>query len=153
MRRCNVLKRQNIWYNANVSGYKVTTPRGRQKISNLHKGVPKTEEHRKKISLKLKGKKKNYIQSAEQRQKNSEANSKEKHHSWGKILSPEERLKRGAKNKGKIPYNKGTDKPQEEIDKANATREKNKKICEHCNKTTILGLYTRWHGSNCRSLA
>lgn len=27
-----------------------------------------------------------------------------------------------------------------------------KKTCEHCNKTVSIGMHTRWHGDNCRSL-
>jgi hypothetical protein len=150
LRRCNVLKRQDIWYNANIAGYKVTTPKGRKSISNRHTGIPKTTEHKAKISAQMRGIKKNYIQSAEQRQKNSEAHKGKNHPMYGVILSPEERLKRGAKNKGKVPYNKGTIKSQEEKDKAKATREKNKKVCEHCGKVNIAGLYTRWHGDNCK---
>jgi hypothetical protein len=150
LRRCNVLNRQDTWYNANIAGHKITTAKGRKTISDRHKGVPKTEEHRNKIREKLKGVKKNYVQSIEQRRHNSESHKGENHPMYGVILSPEERLKRGAENKGKIPYNKGSIKPQLEIDKANATREQNKKVCEHCGILSIKGLYTRWHGDNCK---
>ena len=150
LRRCNVLKRQDIWLNANIAGYKITTEKGRKTISDTHKGVPKSEQHRNKISNRLKGVKKNYVQSQEQRRHNSECHKGEKHPMYGVILSPEERLKRGAKNKGKVPYNKGTIKSQEEKDKANATREQNKKVCEHCGKVSSIGMYTRWHGDNCK---
>jgi hypothetical protein len=149
--RCNVLKRQDIWYNANIAGYKVTTPKGRKAISDTHKGIPKTHEHKDKMKLIMIGKNKGRIQTDEHRRKNSEANSKENHHSWGKILTPEERLKRGAKNKGKTAHNKGVPMSQEQKDKIKAIKDANKKICEHCGKETNQGLYTRWHGDNCKN--
>ena len=151
LNRCNVLKKQDIWYNANVSGYKIATPDGRLKISNLHKGIPKSEEHREKISLKLKGKKKNYIQSEECRRKNSEAHKGEKHPMFGVNLSPEERLKRGAKNKGKIAHNKGTPMSQEQKDLIASIKESNKTTCIHCSKGMHNHLHDRWHGDNCKS--
>lgn len=153
LQKCNVLKRQDIWFNANIAGHKITTAKGRKTISDTHKGVPKTEEHKNKMKLIMIGKNKGRVQTDEHRRKNSEANSKENHHSWGKVLSPEERLKRGEKNKGKVPYNKGTIKSQEEKDKASATRERNKQVCEHCGKTASVGMYKRWHGDNCKHKA
>ena len=150
LRRCNVLKRQDIWLNANIAGYKITTEKGRKTISNTHKGVPKSEEHKNKMKLIMIGKNKGRIQTVEHRRKNSEANSGENHPRYGLKWSEEERKKCGEKNKGKVPYNKGTIKSQEEKDKANATREQNKKVCEHCGKVNIAGLYARWHGDNCK---
>jgi hypothetical protein len=148
--RCDVLKRQDIWYNANIAGHKITTTKGRQVISDTHKGVPKSEEHKNKIRDRLTGVKKTYVQSAEQRQKNSDAHKGKNHPMYGVVLSLEDRLKRGEKNKGKIPYNKGAVKPQEEKDKATATREANKQLCEHCGKTNVKGLHKRWHGDKCK---
>ncbi len=153
LRRCDVLKRQDIWYNANIAGYKVTTPNGRLAISNTHKGIPKTEEHRNKMKIIMIGKNKGRKQTDEHRQKNSEANSKEKHHRWGKTLSAEERAKCGAKNKGKPSPNKGVPMSQEQKDLIASIKEANKTTCTHCNKSMHKHLHDRWHGSNCRSQA
>jgi len=153
LRRCNVLKRQDIWYNANVSGYKVTTPRGRLSISNRHKGVPKTEEHRNKMKLIMIGKNKGRKQTDEHRRKNSEANSKEKHHRWGKTLSAEERAKCGEKNKGKTAHNKGKPMSQEQknlISIRNKGQKRERLTCPHCGTDSAVNTYPRWHGDQCK---
>ena len=150
LRRCNVLNNQQKWYNANVSGYKITTSVGRKKISDTHKGVAKTAEHKAKISAKLKGVKKTYVQTEEHRRKNSEANRGENHPRFGLKWSKEERRKCGEKNRGRPAHNKGQPMTQEQKDKIKEVKEANKKVCEHCGKTFFQSLYKRWHGDICR---
>lgn len=150
LRRCNVLNRQDTWYNANISGYKIATEIGRSKISRTHKGIPKTDDHRKKISASLSGRKQNYVQSDEQRRKNSEAHQGANHVRFGVVLTPEERLKCGEKNKGKIPHNKGVSMSQQQKDLIAAIKESSKITCVHCNKSMHQHLHKRWHGDNCK---
>lgn len=79
-----VLRRMKVlhdpkWFNQNVAGYIVPTVAGLKKISERHKGVPKSDAHRKAISRALKGKKK----------------------------SPKHVENLSKAHKGQIPYNKG----------------------------------------------
>ena len=76
--RSRVLERQDRWMNGNIAGYKIVTEAGAKKISETHKDKPKSDEHKKNLSVSQKGKPKNYVQTAEHRQLNSDANSGKK---------------------------------------------------------------------------
>jgi hypothetical protein len=54
--RSRVLERQDIWLNGNIAGYKIVTDAGAKKISDTHKDKPKTEEHKRNLSVSQKGK-------------------------------------------------------------------------------------------------
>ena len=51
LKRCRVLERQDIWMNSNVAGKKILTEAGAKVISATHKDKPKTEEHKRNLSL------------------------------------------------------------------------------------------------------
>ena len=55
LRRCKVLE-DSKWINQNVAGYIIPTEESRKKISDYHKGKPKSEEHKKHLSESQKGK-------------------------------------------------------------------------------------------------
>ena len=151
--RAKVLKRQNIWYNANVAGYKTPTPSGRKVISETHKDKPKSEEHKKNLSLSQKGKPKNYVQTAEHRQLNSDANSGKNNPRYGVEVLQSTRDKIGKANKGKVPSNKNIPMTEEQKAIIRATKEKNKVMltCEVCGKTMRASHYKIYkHGPTCK---
>jgi hypothetical protein len=151
--RSRVLERQDRWMNGNVAGYKIVTEAGAKKISETHKDRPKSEEHKKNLSLSQKGKPKNYIQTTEHRQLNSEANSGKNNPRYGVEVLQSTRDKIGKANKGKVPSNKGTPMTEEQKVIIRATKEKNKVMltCEICNKTMRASHYKIYkHGPICQ---
>lgn len=150
--RCNVLKNQHIWLNGNVAGYKVTTPAGRKKISETHKGVPKTDEHKERLRESNLGKKKG-IRSKEYREKMSIAKSGPNNPMFGKPCSPERAANISKAKKGKPAKNKGV--PMTEVQKQliRETKERNKVMltCECCGKTMRKANFIQYgHGTNCK---
>ena len=152
--RSRVLERQDRWMNGNVAGYKIVTEAGAKKISETHKDRPKSEEHKKNLSLSQKGKPKNYIQTTEHRQLNSEANSGKNNPRYGVEVLQSTRDKISKANKGKVPSNKGTPMTEEQKAIIRATKEKNKVMlnCEVCDKTMRASHFKIYnHGALCRS--
>ena len=151
--RSRVLERQDRWMNGNVAGYKIVTEAGAKKISETHKDRPKSEEHKKNLSLSQKGKPKNYIQTTDHRQLNSEANSGKNNPRYGVEVLQSTRDKIGKANKGKVPSNKGTPMTEEQKAIIRATKEKNKVMlsCKVCDKTMRASHFKIYnHGINCK---
>ena len=170
LRRCKVLH-DDRWINQNVAGYIVPTEESRKKISEFHKDKPKSEEHRKNLSESQKGKPKKYVQTEEQRRKNSLANSGRNNPMYGPC-SPERAANISAAKKGKPAHNKGVPMSEEQKAKIRATKlanptkmsveaitrrsekirgqKREKLYCEHCKKDIAKGWYGR-HGDNCKS--
>lgn len=99
-------------------------PKVRKKLSEIHKGIPKTQEHRSKISEANKGTK-----------------------PWnGKLCSDETRRKMSLARKGKKrkPFS------QEHKDKIRQARLREKLTCPVCHKTMNTGNYAKYnHGPKC----
>lgn len=180
LRRCKVVNRQDVWLNRHAGRHVVSTPESRKKISEYHKGKPKSEEHKKALSKSQKGiaKKTDIYQSGEYRDNMSKIMSGEGNAMYGKTHNDETRKKIGqavkdayAKRdpndhhmKHKIftdeeraaisKRNKGRKRPQSAIDASAAAlrgRTREKKHCPHCDKMVSLGWYNR-HGDNCKKL-
>ena len=171
LKRCKVLY-DDRWLNQNISGYIVPTEESNKKISDYHKGKPKSKEQIEKIRKSNIGKNKGRIATEEHRQKNSEAHKGKKNGMYGKGCTPERAAKIGAANKGKIPVNKGAAMSEEQKAKIRATKAANptkmsaesiaqriakqtgqkrpKLHCEHCCRDIAVGWYHR-HGDACRS--
>ena len=151
--RSRVLERQDRWMNGNVAGYKIVTEAGAKKISETHKDRPKSEEHKKNLSVSQKGKPKNYVQTTDHRQLNSEANSGKNNPRYGVEVLQSTRDKIGKANKGKVPSNKGTPMTEEQKAIIRATKEKNKVMlsCKVCDKTMRASHFKIYnHGINCK---
>jgi hypothetical protein len=126
LRRCRVLD-DDRWINQNVAGYIVPTEESRKKISDFHKGKPKSEEHKKNLSESQKGKpkKSTVYQSDEYRKKMSILKSGSNNGMYGKGCTEERASKIGEANKGKIPANKGVPMSEEQKAKIRATKAAN----------------------------
>ena len=152
--RAKVLKRQNIWYNANVAGYTTPTPSGRKVISETHKDKPKSEEHKKNLSLSQKGKPKNYVQTEEHRKLNSEANSGKNNPMYGPCSEERAANISAAKKAQQLTaYNKNIPMTEAQKQKIRETKEKNKVMltCEVCGKTMRQANFKQYdHGPVCK---
>ena len=152
--RAKVLKRQNIWYNANVAGYKTPTPSGRKVISETHKDKPKSEEHKKNLSLSQKCKPKNYVQTEEHRKLNSEANSGKNNPMYGPCSEERAANISAAKKAQQLTaYNKNIPMTEAQKQKIRETKEKNKVMltCEVCGKTMRQANFKQYdHGPVCK---
>ena len=168
LRRCKVLH-DDRWINQNVAGYIVPTEESRKKISDFHKGRPKSQEHRKNLSESQKGKPKKYVQTEEHRRKNSLANSGKNNPMYGPC-SPERAANISAAKKGKPAHNKGVAMSEEQKAKIRATKlanptkmsaeviekrsekirgqKREKRHCPHCARDIAVGWYHR-HGDHC----
>jgi hypothetical protein len=115
--RCKVLERQDIWMNGNIAGYKILTEAGARKISERHKDVPKTEDHKKNLSLSQKGKPKinSKNQTPEYKEKMSLAKSGINNPMYGKPCSAERAANISAAKKGKPAKNKGYKETRPEV--------------------------------------
>jgi len=151
--RSRVLERQDRWMNGNVAGKKILTEAGAKTISATHKDKPKSEEHKKNLSVSQKGKPKNYVQTDEHRRKNSEANSGKNNPMYGPC-SAKRAANISAAKKGKPAKNKGMPMTEVQKQKIRETKEKNKVMltCEVCGKTMRQSNFKQYgHGENCRS--
>lgn len=119
LRRCKVLNDER-WINQNIAGYIVPTKESRKKISDYHKGKPKTNEHKEKIRLGNIGKTKP-PRGEEYRQLMSKLKSGANNPMYGKGCTPERAARIGAANKGKVPANKGKPMSEEQKAKIRAT--------------------------------
>jgi len=124
LRRMRVLHDQR-WFNQNIAGYIVPTVAGLQKISETHKGVPKNDEHRKRIADALRG----HVKTAEHCANMSLA-QKGKHMGadasfFGHHHTEENKLAHSKRMKGKTPINKGVAMTQAQKDKISDTKKNN----------------------------
>lgn len=126
LRRCKVLTDER-WLNQNVAGYIMPTEESNRKISEFHKGKPKTEKHKEKIRQSNLGKKR-APRSNEYKVKMSAAKSGINNPRYNANVSEETRRKIGAANKGKVPINKGKPMSEEQKAKIRATIAAKKKI-------------------------
>lgn len=150
--RSRVLERQDIWMNGNIAGYKIVTEAGAKKISETHKGKPKTDEHKKKLRESNFGTNKGRIQSEEHRLKNSIANSGKNNAMYGPC-SPERAANISAAKKGKPAPNKGIAMTEEQKQKIRETKEKNKVVltCMVCGLSMREANFKQYgHGDNCK---
>jgi hypothetical protein len=151
LNRCRVLE-DDRWINQNIAGYVVPTEESNKKISDYHKGKPKSKEQIEKIRKSNIGKNKGRIATEEHRQKNSEAHKGEKNGMYGKGCTPERAAKIGEANKGKTPANKGLPMSEEQKAILRETKERNKVVltCEVCSKTMRASHFKMYgHGENC----
>ena len=151
LRRCNVLH-NNKWINQNIAGYIIPTEESNKKISEFHKGKPKSAEHKEKIRISNLGKKR-APRSEEYKAKMSKAKSSEGNGRYGLEVSNETRKKISEANKGNTAHNKGVPMSPEMKARISATKAANAKYitCEHCGKTCIEKMHKRFHGNRCRS--
>jgi hypothetical protein len=119
LRRCKVLDDER-WINQNIAGYIVPTEESRKKISDYHKGKPKTNEHKEKIRLGNIGKTKP-PRGEEYRQLMSKLKSGSNNPMYGKGCTAERAAKIGAANRGRVPSNKGKPMSEEQKAKIRAT--------------------------------
>jgi len=166
--RCKVLH-DDRWLNQNVAGYIVPTEESRKKISDYHKGKPKSDAHKEKIRHGNIGKTKP-PRSPEYRALMSKLKSGENNPMFGKGCTPERAAKISASNKGRIAANKGVPMSAEQKQKlsekmkgrkvdpevlarrvAAQTGQKRPKLhCEHCCRDIAVGWFHK-HGDACRS--
>ena len=151
LRRCKVLH-NNKWINQNIAGYIIPTEESNKKISEFHKGKPKSAEHKEKIRISNLGKKR-APRSEEYKAKMSKAKSGEGNGRYGLEVSNETRKKISEANKGNTAHNKGVPMSPEMKARISATKAANAKYitCEHCGKTCIEKMHKRFHGNRCRS--
>jgi hypothetical protein len=166
LQRCRVLE-DDRWINQNVAGYIVPTEESRKKISEFHKGKPKTEEHKNKIRNANKGTKRPWAKNNLPKDVAGEKNGM-----FGKKHSEEAKKKIGEKNRvhmqgannpmKKVEWTeerrkamgdraRGTKWTQEAIDARSEKlrgQRRSKLHCEHCNRDIAVGWYHR-HGPNC----
>jgi len=153
LKRCRVLERQDIWLNGNVAGHILATPESCQKISEFHKGKPKSAEHKEKIRVSNLGKKR-APRSEEYKAKMSIAKSGVNNPMYGKGCTAERAKNISEAKKGKPAKNKGIPMTAEQKAKISAAKLANAIYitCEHCGKTCIEKMHKRFHGTQCKSL-
>ena len=120
LRRCKVLHDPK-WINQNIAGYIVPTEESNKKISDFHKGKPKSEDHKKKIRDSNIGKKKP-PRTDEYRALMSKLKSGENNPMYGKGCTAERAANISAAKKGKPAANKGVPMSEEQKAKIRATK-------------------------------
>lgn len=175
LRRCKVLH-DDRWINQNVAGYIIPTEESNKKISDFHKDKPKTEEHKRNLSLSQKGKPKvnSKNQTSEYRALMSKLKSGEGNGMFGKKQSDDAKKKIGEKNRVHMsgennPMKKviWTEERKEHMRQIRAKRQpwteeqkqavaeklrgktREKLFCPHCKRDIAVGWYNR-HGDKCR---
>ena len=156
LRKVRALDRQEEWWNGNVGSNKITTPAGRRKISQTHRDVPKTDEHKVNLSKSQKGKPKvnSKNQTPEYRALMSKIKSGSNNPMYGKPCTPERatNISRAKKAQNLTAHNKGTPCSDEQKQRIRETKEKNKVMltCECCGKTMRESHYKLYgHGPDC----
>ena len=169
LRRCKVLHDVR-WLNQNVAGYIIPTEESNKKISDFHKGKPKSEDHKKKLRDSNIGKKKP-PRTDEYRALMSKLKSGVNNPMYGKGCTPERAANISAAKKGKSAHNKNVPMSEEQKAAIRATKAANptkmsaeviarrsekirgqkreKLFCPHCKKDIAVGWYNR-HGDKCR---
>jgi len=170
LRRCKVLHDVR-WLNQNVAGYIIPTEESNKKISDFHKGKPKSEDHKKKLRDSNIGKKKP-PRTDEYRALMSKLKSGVNNPMYGKGCTPERAANISAAKKGKPAHNKNVPMSEEQKAAIRATKAANptkmsadsiarrsekirgqkreKLFCPHCKRDISVGWYNR-HGDNCQS--
>jgi hypothetical protein len=170
LRRCKVLHDVR-WLNQNVAGYIIPTEESNKKISDFHKGKPKSEDHKKKLRDSNIGKKKP-PRTDEYRALMSKLKSGVNNPMYGKGCTPERAANISAAKKGKPAHNKNVPMSEEQKAAIRATKaanptkmsadsiarrsekirgQKREKLhCPHCKRDIAVGWYNR-HGDNCQS--
>ena len=160
-------KNNPLYLNGNNKGGIFPSEEHFKKISEFHKGKPKTEEHKRKISEANKGKKRPWATANLPDDTSGKNNAM-----YGKKHSEETIAKMSAAKKGKTPPNKGKSMSEEQKAKIRETKRLNptirskesiesaaaknrgkkraKKLCPHCNQMIAVNVYPRYHGSNCK---
>ena len=160
------------YLNGNINGAVLPKQEYYDKISAYHKGKPKSEEHKRKISESNKGISSTWNSRPEYRAKMSKLKSGEGNGMFNKKHTDETRQKIGEANRGNAAWNKGktmwteeqrdaiskrnkgSKRPQSAIDAA-AEKNRGKKrptlTCPHCDKTVAVNTYARWHGDRCEN--
>lgn len=169
--RCKVME-DSRWINANIGGYILPTAESCAKISAFHKGKPKSEEHKQKMSAAHKGKKNEHCKTDSYRKKMSEVKSGEGNGMYGKARTEEWKLAHSLRMKGKPSHQKGKPRteeqkqsqrekmlgrkkdPQEVAKRSEKLRSMNMKRdrldCPHCSKNVAVNIYARYHGDRCK---
>lgn len=155
--RSRVLERQDRWMNGNVAGKKILTEAGARVISATHKDKPKTEDHKKNLSLSQKGKPKvnSKNKTPEYRALMSKLKAGANNPMFGKGCTQERAANISAAKKGKPAKNKGIPMSEEQKEAIRATKAATKTYltCEHCSKTVYKPNYFQHHGARCRNPA
>jgi hypothetical protein len=156
LRRCKVLHDKR-WINQNIAGYIIPTKESNKKIRDFHKDRPKTEEHKKNLSLSQKGKPKinSKNKTPEYRELMSKLKSGEGNGRYGKEVSDKTRRKISEAKKGKqVAHNKGVPMSEEQKAILRETKKRNKIMltCEVCSKTMRQANFKQYkHGPDCKS--
>jgi hypothetical protein len=160
------------YLNGNINGAVLPKQEYYDKISEYHKGKPKSEEHKRKISESNKGISSTWNSRPEYRAKMSAIMKGEGNGMFNKKHTEESKRKMSESSKGKPAWNKGipiSEEQREAISKRNkgskrpqsaidAAAEKNRgkkrptRTCPHCNSTVAVNTYARWHGDQCKIL-
>jgi hypothetical protein len=158
------------YLNGNINGAVLPKQEYYDKISEYHKGKPKSEEHKRKISESNKGISSTWNSRPEYRAKMSAIMKGEGNGMFNKKHTEESKRKMSESSKGKPAWNKGipiSEEQREAISKRNkgskrpqsaidAAAEKNRgkkrptKLCPQCNTSSPVNTYARWHGDNCK---
>jgi hypothetical protein len=149
--RSKVLEKQDRWMNGNIAGKKILTDAGAKVISETHKNKPKTQEHKKKLSVSNIGKKKG-DRSKEYRALMSKLKSGPGNAMYGKPCTKERAENISKAKKGKPAKNKGIPMSEEQRAKLIATKEKNKVLLTcGCGKTMRESHFKMYgHGDKCK---
>jgi hypothetical protein len=99
--KCKVLENQDKWLNSNIAGYIIPTEESRRKISEYHKGKPKSEAHKQKLSEANVGKNIGRKHNLETIEKIRICSTGINNPMYGKPCSEERRSKISEANKGK----------------------------------------------------
>jgi hypothetical protein len=170
LRRVCVLEKEQ-WINANIAGYIIPTDQSRRKISEYHRGKPKSEEHRAKIAAAITGIKRE-PRDEEYRSKMSAAKSGSGNGMYGRKHSTETLAKISAKRKGvasRVGFTITDEQKQKQREKMlgriiseehkkhiseglkSKGYKRKRKVCEHCNKDVAVNIYSQYHGDRCKS--
>lgn len=154
------------YLNGNVNGAVLPKQEYFDKISDYHKGKPKSKEHKRKIAEGNKG------QSRPWAIKNLPTDTRgENNGMFNKKHTEESKRKMSESSKGPNPNmarvisqqqreaiskrNKGSKRPQSAIDAAaekNRGKKRPTRTCPHCGSTVAVNTYARWHGDRCSTV-
>lgn len=125
LRRVKVLEKQDKWLNKNIAGHIPATKESCKKISDFHKGKPKSDTHKQNIRLANKGKPKEYTRTEKYRKDMSILKTGAGNAMYGKPCSEERAKNISAAKKGKPAHNKGVPMTEEQKANIRATKKAN----------------------------